>query len=136
MSAVAATATRGTGRRRVARVALWAVQVLLALVIGSGGLMKLAAEPTMVQMFEDIGAGAWFRVVVGALEVAGAVGLLVPRLATLAALGLTLLLLGATVTNLVVLEASPVTSGTLMVVAALVVVARRRPTSSAGADMS
>lgn len=125
MNAVAAEAAR-TRPHRAVTVAVWVVQVALAFVVGSGGAMKLAADPVTVQMFDDIGAGQWFRVVVGALEVAGAVGLLVPRLATRAAAGLALLLLGATVTNLAVLHADPAMSAALMVTAAVVVVVRRR----------
>jgi putative oxidoreductase len=41
----------------------------------------------MVEMFANIGIGQWFRYVVGALEVAGAAGVLVPRVSGLAALG-------------------------------------------------
>jgi hypothetical protein len=35
----------------------------------------------MADLFADIGAGQWFRYAVGGPEVAGGVGLLVPRLA-------------------------------------------------------
>ena len=50
------------------------------------------------------GIGQWFRYVVGALELAGGVGLLVPRLAGLAALGLVGLMIGAGYTQVVVLQ--------------------------------
>ena len=80
----------------------------------------------MVSMFDLIGAGQWLRYVVGALEVAGAVGVLVPRLSALAAAGLALLMIGATITNLTVLEASPSSPLVLLVLAALVVWADRR----------
>lgn len=122
----AATVGAPARGRRAGTVALVLAQVALAFVVGSGGAMKLAGEPTMVAMFDDIGAGQWFRVLVGGLEVAGAVGLLVPRLATLAALGLTLLLLGATATNVLVLDASPVTAAVLAAAAAAVAVVRLR----------
>ncbi|MGN9810067.1 DoxX family protein [Micromonospora sp. BQ11] len=85
----------------------WIPQVALALVMLAAGAAKLGGEPAMVDMFDDIGAGQWFRYVVGALEIAGAVGLLVPRLARYAALGLVLLLTGAVITNLAVLRTSP-----------------------------
>ena len=44
-----------------------------------------------------IGIGQWFRYLVGVLEIAGAVGVLIPRLSGLAALGLMCLMAGATV---------------------------------------
>ncbi len=74
----------------------------------AAGLAKLGSEPAMVEMFTDIGASAWLRPLVGACEVAGAVGLLVRRLTRAAALGLTGLMIGATVTNVAVLDTSPV----------------------------
>lgn len=46
-------------------------------------------------MFATIGVEQWFRYAVGVIELAGAVGLLVPRLAGLAALGLAADMIGA-----------------------------------------
>lgn len=86
-------------RRRSVTVALWAAQVLLAVQIGSGGVLKLVGDATMVDLFTDIGAGQWLRYVVGVIEVTGAAGLLTPRLSALAALGVSALLAGATITN-------------------------------------
>src|SRR4051812_11928120 len=86
------------------RLGLLALRIGLAVVFAAAGLAKLGGEPAMVQMFADVGAGAWLRYLVGALEVAGAVGLLVPRLTGAAALGLTGLMIGATVTNVAVLS--------------------------------
>jgi putative oxidoreductase len=51
------------------------------------GLAKVLGDGAMVEMFATISAGQWFRYVVGALEIAGAVGVLIPRLSGLAALG-------------------------------------------------
>src|SRR3954447_22163926 len=90
------------------RIGLLALRIGLAVVFAAAGLAKLGGEPAMVEMFADIGAGAWLRYLVGACEMAGAVGLLVPRLTCAAALGLTGLMVGATVTNVAVLDISPV----------------------------
>ncbi len=110
--------------RRALTVGLWIVQGVLAFQFAGAGVMKLMGAPEMVTLFADIGAGQGLRYVVGALEVAGAVGLLVPRLAGLAALGLVGLMLGATFTNIVVIDASPVLPLVLAVAAAVVVRAR------------
>jgi putative oxidoreductase len=99
---------------------LWIPQVALALTMAGGGAAKVFGDPAMVTMFADIGAGQWFRYAVGALEIAGGVGLLIPRLAPLAALGLALLLAGAAVTNVVVLGTGPWTPLALLAVAAAV----------------
>ena len=50
------------------------------------------------------GAGQWFRYLVGILELAGAIGLLIPRLAAPAALGLLGVMIGAFFTQLFVLD--------------------------------
>jgi putative oxidoreductase len=104
-------------RRRVPTIALWALQALLAIMFAMAGLAKVFGDPAMVEMFATIGIGRWLRYVVGALDIAGAVGVLVPRLSGLAALGLVCLMAGATLTNVLVLGASPLV---LLAVIALV----------------
>ena len=74
----------------------------------------------MVKMFATIGIGQWFRYLVGALEIAGAAGVLVPRLSGLAALGLVCLMAGATLTNVLVLGTSPLLPIALMLAGVLV----------------
>jgi putative oxidoreductase len=106
-------------RTRPATVGLWTLQVLLGLVfvVGSGA-PKLFGEAYAVQIFEDLGAGPWLRVVVGLLEIAGGIGLLVPRLAGLAAACLVALMVGATGAQLFVLSEgfwyTPVILGVLL----------------------
>ena len=93
-----------SGRGR--NVALWVLQGLLAaffLVAAAGP--KLFGEATAVEMFDDIGLGHWFRYLVGTLEAVFAVGLVVPRLARFAALGLGCVMVGAVLTSLFVLDA-------------------------------
>jgi putative oxidoreductase len=107
-------------RRRVFSVALWALQVLLALQFAMAGLAKVFGDAAMVEMFAAIGVGQWFRYVVGALEIAGALGVLIPRLSGLAALGLLCLMAGATLTNVLVLSANPLLPIGLLVVSAVV----------------
>ncbi len=98
---------RSEGGGRALVIALWALQILLAIQFAFAGVLKMVGEPTTVEMFATIGVGQWFRYLVGTLEIAGAVGVLIPRLSGLAALGLACLMVGATVTNVFVLGASP-----------------------------
>lgn len=112
--------------RRIGTAALWLLQLVLALQFAAGGLLKLGGSPEMVAMFTTIGVGQWLRVLVGVLEIAGALGLLIPRLSGLAALGLAGLLMGATATNLLLLGADPWFPLVLLVLSVLVAVARRR----------
>lgn len=110
---------------RAGVVALWVVQVLLLVPFVSAGVMKLTGSHAMVSMFAEIGVGQWFRYAVGTLELLGAFGLLVPRLCGLAALGLVGVMAGAIVTNVLVLEESPVSPLVLLVLAGAVAWFRR-----------
>ena len=101
----ARTAPSATAVRGMRRKALWIAQILLAafLLIASG-LPKLMGQADAVESFEQIGWGQWFRYVTGVVEVAGAIGLLIPRLAGLAAAGLIGLMAGAILTQILVLD--------------------------------
>ncbi|MGH3756312.1 DoxX family protein [Actinophytocola sp.] len=107
-------------RSRVIGVVLWVLQALLAVQFVIGGLSKLLGDQLIVGMFDAIGAGDWLRYLVGTLEIAGAVGLLIPVLSGLAALGLVALMVGATITNVFVLEADATMPAVFLVVAALI----------------
>ncbi|GAA3788346.1 hypothetical protein GCM10022226_03700 [Sphaerisporangium flaviroseum] len=84
------------------------------------GAAKVAGAQQAVDMFTQIGAGQWLRYVTGAVEIIGAVGLLVSPVAGLAALGLAATMIGATATHLFVLGGEPWTPLLLLVVSALV----------------
>jgi putative oxidoreductase len=79
-------------------VGLWVIQVTLGAYMVYSGFSLFDAG--MVPKFEEIGLGQWLRYVTGVLEIAGGLGLLVPVLCGLAALGLSLVLAGATLTEL------------------------------------
>ena len=111
--------TTATTRKRLLSIALWTLQVVLALTFAMAGFAKVGGDAAMVEMFATIAIGQWFRYLVGALEIAGALGVLVPRLSGLAALGLLCLMAGATLTNVFVLHTSPLVPIVLMVVSAL-----------------
>lgn len=119
-----ATTTRPVVRLR--KVAVGLVRIALAVQFGVGGTTKLLGEAQMVAMFDDIGAGQWFRLLIGVLEIAGAIGLLVPRLAGPAATGLVALMAGAAFTNVVVLGTAPVLPLAFGVLAAVVALSRRK----------
>ncbi|MFC5181787.1 DoxX family protein [Actinomadura harenae] len=100
-TATATTSTAATTRSR-RRTILWGFQILIAafLLIASA-MPKFAGQKDAVETFAKIGAGQWFRYVTGAVEAAGAIGLVVPRLAGLAATGLVGLMIGAAITQVV-----------------------------------
>lgn len=120
MTTVAPTAPT---RSRAAHRALWTLQILLGvfLVVASAA-PKFWGDPFAVQIFTEIGAGQWFRYFIGAVELAGGIGLMVPRLAGPAAVGLMALMVGATYTQAVVLDAPAmvVTPAVIFVLAAVI----------------
>lgn len=87
------TFTRPTTPR--VNVALWVVQVLLAAFYALSAVPKIVGDPLTLDSFALMGLGPTGAAVVGLLEVAGAVGLLVPLLCGLAAWGFVALMIGA-----------------------------------------
>src|ERR1700722_15545800 len=107
------------------RIGAWTLQGILAAAFLAAGFAKLAGVPFMVDLFEQIGIGQWFRIVTGVVEVAGAGALLVPGLASVGALWLGFTMVGAVATHVFVLHTSPVPAIVLGVLNAVVVYLRR-----------
>jgi putative oxidoreductase len=80
---------------------VWLPSLLLAFIFLMAGLPKLAGSEAHVRHFVTWGYSDWFRPVVGAIEVTSAVLLLVPRLAFFGALGIAVIMFGATYTHLI-----------------------------------
>ena len=110
---------------RAQLIALWLAQVALAVMFLMAGGSKLAGVPAMVSLFDAIGLGQWFRYVTGVIEITSGIALLVPSAALFGALLLIPTMLGAIVTNVFVVPASPVMPLLLLLAAAAVAWARR-----------
>jgi putative oxidoreductase len=126
-AATRAVTRNGTDLRRgrASLIALWLTQVALAVMFLMAGGSKLAGVPAMVTMFDAIGWGQWFRYVTGVIEVTSGIALLVPSAAFFGAILLIPTMLGAIVTNVFVVHASPVVPLLLLLAAAAVAWARR-----------
>src|ERR1700675_1778755 len=111
--------------RPTRRVGAWTLQGIIAAAFLAAGFAKLAGGAFMVELFEQLGLGQWFRVVTGVVEVTGAVALLIPGLASIGALWLRGTLGGAVATHLFVLHTSPVPASVLGLLNAVVVYLRR-----------
>ena len=132
MSTTTPAATVPTSRPgRVATAGLWTLQVLLAAVYAFSAYGKLTADAQNVAGFEAMGLGTTGMYVIGALELAGAVAMFVPRLTGLAAACFVALMVGAVVITWAIgggaLVAIPATVG---VVAAVVAYGRRESTKA------
>ncbi|MGD9527762.1 DoxX family protein [Pseudonocardia sp.] len=98
------TSTAPTPSRLAARTVL-VLRVLVGLfLIVASALPKLFGETYAVQIFDQIGAGDWFRYFIGIVELAGGIGLLIPALAGPAAVGIILLMVGAGITQVWILD--------------------------------
>ena len=76
----------------------WVLVVLLALAFLASAAVKLTGVAT--RMFAHWGYPAWFAKVIGVIELAGAVGLIIPKTTRHAVLGLTVIMFGAAYTHL------------------------------------
>jgi len=107
-------------------VALWVLQVLLAGQFLLAAVPKLTSHPGIVERFRQWGYPDHFYMLVGAVEVLGALGLLIPRIAMYGAVALVTIMLGASMTHLVHQEFPRVAyTGALLLLLALVGYARR-----------
>ena len=118
-----AFATAAPGK--ASNIALWTLQVLVALVLLAAGSGKLVGSAAMVALFDAIGIGQWFRYVTGSLEVLGALLLIVPGTTAFGAVLLACVLAGAVVTHLTVLHTAPTAPLVLFAVTALIAFGRR-----------
>ena len=123
-------AARTRTQRRGVNRALWVLQVLTAGVFVMAALPKLTADPRAVAGFTMMGLGTSGMYIIGALEVLGAIALLIPVLCGLAALAQVALMIGAVVTTLIFFGAGAVLVPpvAVLVVVSLIAWARRRRT--------
>ncbi len=105
---------------KVKNIALWVPQVFTAVAFLMAGFAKLSGQPMMVETFDKIGIGQWFRYVTGGIEVASAILLLVPRLTPVGAAILVCTMCGAVLTHLLLIGGSPVPALVLGCFAAII----------------
>jgi putative oxidoreductase len=113
--------TRGLARA----IVLWTLQIGTAGMFLMAGVLKLSGTPVMVQLFDVIGFGQWFRYLTGAIEVIAGLLLLVPSLAFFGAAVLTVTMVGAVITHLFVVGGSAAPAAVLLALTATVAWMRR-----------
>src|SRR6185503_9802518 len=87
-------------------VALWVLQIAVAAMFVVAAVPKLAGAPMMVQEFDALGFGQWLRYLTAVLEIGGATLLIVPVLASIGALVLAIVMVGAILAHIAVLGGS------------------------------
>jgi putative oxidoreductase len=85
--------------KRLATAGKWLITVLLAVVMVGPGSQKFTS-PVWERMFRTWGYPDGFYLVIGAIEVVGGIGLLIPKLASFSALTLAAVMAGAAATQL------------------------------------
>jgi putative oxidoreductase len=121
ITTTALPAASGKGRL----ITLWTLSGIVALAfIGAGGA-KLVGAAAMVELFDKVGLGQWFRYVTGLLEVMGAIGLLISRYAFYAAALLAMVMVGAIVAHVTVLGTSPAAPVVLLVLSGIIAYLRK-----------
>jgi uncharacterized membrane protein YphA (DoxX/SURF4 family) len=97
-------ATRESTARSRGAVALTVARVVLALFFAFSAFAKLIAHETAIESFDRMGWSHGAMYLIGALEMAGAIALLVPLLSGVAAMAFAGLLAGASIVQLTLLD--------------------------------
>ncbi len=111
-------------------VALWVLQIAVAAMFVAAAVPKLAGVPIMVQMFGALGFGQWLRYLTAVLEIGGAALLLVPALASIGAIMLAIVMVGAILAHTLVLGGSAVPAIVLLAATLTIAWFRRAQTPS------
>ena len=110
---------------RPARITAWVLQALAAAAFLGAGIPKLMGAAPMVQLFDTIGIGQWFRYVTGGIEVGSALLLLIPPDAAIGAILLACTMIGAILAHVFVLHSNPGSPAVLLVLVCAIVWLRR-----------
>jgi putative oxidoreductase len=121
MTAIERPVASGKGRL----ITLWTLSGLVALAFLAAGSAKLAGATAMVEEFNRVGLGQWFRYFTAILEVAGGIGLLLPRYAFYAAVLLASVMVGALIAHATVLGGSPAAALVLLVLSGSIAYLRK-----------
>ncbi|MFK5978049.1 MAG: DoxX family protein [Rhizobiaceae bacterium] len=95
-------------------------KILLSLAFIAAGFAKLAGVEMMVQTFEAVGVGQWFRYVTGVIEIGSAILLWIPGRQLTGATLLVCTMIGATLAHFLILGPSALPAIILGILAALV----------------
>ena len=113
---------------RARSIILWTLQILIAALFLMAGGSILAGVPPVVEQFskfEKFHIGVWFRYLAGVLEIAGAIGLLVPGYAFYGASILATVMLGAILSHLLVIGGSPAPAILMMLITGIIAYLRK-----------
>jgi uncharacterized membrane protein YphA (DoxX/SURF4 family) len=114
---------------KAVKITSWVLRLLSAAAFLAAGGAKLAGVPMMVAIFEQIGAGQWFRILTGLVEVAGAIAILLPATVAFGAVLLAVTMVCAVFTHLAVIGGNPIPAIVLLAITSTVAWLHRRSLS-------
>ncbi|MGW7517550.1 DoxX family protein [Streptomyces sp. NPDC054796] len=120
-------AAAGPGRKT--NIALWTFQILTAALMLNGAVIKYLASEETVEAFAKFGIGDWFLYFIATAELVGGIALLIPRLAGAAAFAFALMMVGAAISEVLVLK-SGMLAGPLVTLAVVSFIAWGRRDST------
>ena len=82
------------------KILVWVFRSLASIGFLLASLGKLTSNPQVIQMFKNWGYPDRFYLIIGILELSGAILLLVPKVSKYAAIGLIIIMIGAFITHL------------------------------------
>ena len=104
---------------KIRTLSSWLLATVLCLSFLASGYPKIAAGARMVERFAAWGYPAWFCTLVGSAEIAGAVLVLIPALASYGAIVIAAVMAGAIFTHLTTGIGSPAFAAAYLVLALL-----------------
>lgn len=112
------TSIQSPAQNRAIKYTSLGLRLIAAAAFLAAGGAKLSGVPMMVEIFEHIGLGQWFRAVTGLVEVSAAIALLIPFTAGLGGLLLAITMFFAIFTHLFVIGGSPIPAILLLLITA------------------
>jgi putative oxidoreductase len=112
-----------SGKGRLITLGILSGLVALAFIAAGGS--KLAGASAMVEVFNKVGFGQWFRYFTGVLEVAAGIGLLISRYAFYSAVLLAIIMVSAIIAHVTVLGSSPAAPVVLFVLTGTIAYLRK-----------
>jgi uncharacterized membrane protein YphA (DoxX/SURF4 family) len=117
--------------RSRARTSLMALQIALALFYAvASAAPKLLGVDAAADSFDRIGFGDWFMYLTGALELAGAIALVIPVLYQVAAVAMIGLMICATITQITVFNGDNVATPIIFILPLAVIAWARRDSTT------
>jgi putative oxidoreductase len=104
----------------------WALRLFVAAVFLYEGTDKFGSRRLWIRLFTDIGIGQWFRYATGAIEILGAVLILIPRATTIAVTLLACTMVGALLAHVFIIGVGPQSVLVAVLMAAILTVGWRR----------